>query len=384
MVDIRLRWQRKFSYMSPADFQAAQLQGKRNAAEGTGVAQGRERDGETDEERPRKRQRRQRYGPSDFQTPFASPAEVEAWFAKFSCLGKRNFYVVQNHWATRDHFDLRMQLDGTTTSWAIPNTLAKPAERTSRLAVETVPHSIAYTLLEGSVASGKSTTGVWDLGTYTIHQTKYSEGKKQKLRDEGLDDAETTDDDDDSVQSEDERQEDLFRDALYRSSFLPTPATVNRAGLPQTKDSGHKRGFVVELNGQRYRRLRLTFSRLSNEVKYSRPKHNPGKLVKNHEYLVKLSSGGGPLALTENPLLDADRSLLTSRTMAKIREDSTAWLRLREKGESVETGGTSEGAQRGKPTRVGVIGLEDFERLEDGEFGYDEWAALQVEGWKND
>ncbi|GAA6036507.1 hypothetical protein JCM8097_003539 [Rhodosporidiobolus ruineniae] len=310
MHDVRLDWIRKFSYMSPADFQAAQVEAKQEREERERAqAETSKRVHEGEEDRPSKR--RKRFQASDFGTPFASPKEVEEWFARFPAVSKRNFYVVQDHHATRDHHDLRLQLDGKTVSWAIPNTLSNLNPKTMRLAVETIPHSISYTFLEGSVASGRSTTGCVDLGTYRILKTKTKEAELQKKKQAGLDDADTTDEEE-SRQPEDEQQEDLFRDALAYGSYLPTPTVEGRPGKPAPKDNGHAHGFVVELNGERYKGLRLTFARTSKDW-----------------WRVTFSSPSGvPFADTEvSPeVLHPAKSLLTGRTMDEIHADSVAWL----------------------------------------------------------
>ncbi|GAA5826011.1 hypothetical protein JCM11251_000090 [Rhodosporidiobolus azoricus] len=302
MPDVRLSWTAKFRHVSPADFQAAQVRHKQDKREG----------GELDERSAKRQRSRRKYAPEDFQTPFATPNEVKEWFEKYPALQKRNFYIVQNHYATTDHFDLRFQLDGETMSWAMPKTLHNPGAFQSRQVIETVPHAISYSLVEGAVASGRSTTGVWDIGTYTICDTKTTIKNRQQAYKKGLDDGDTTQEDDDgSVQSEDERQEDLFRDAYYRSAFLPVPAVEGRAGLPAKRDTGHVRGFVIELNGERYKGLRLNFNRMSNEYR-------------THLHCSDIRS----LAATEvHPhILHPNRSLLTNRTMQEIREDSLRWL----------------------------------------------------------
>lgn len=164
--------------MSPAAFQAAQVAAKRKGKEEL-------------EARPAKRQRIKRYRAKDFQTPFATPREVEEWFAEYPAvrprlalrtlfqlilsvrqLSQRNFYIVQNHWATRDHYDLRVQLDGRTTSWAIPATLADPTKQLRRQAIETNPHPISYSLFEGRDPKGPNITGVWDIGTYKVRSSR--------------------------------------------------------------------------------------------------------------------------------------------------------------------------------------------------------------------
>lgn len=70
MVDSRLLAQRKFGYMSPADFQAAQVAAKRKAEEAAAA-------------RPAKRQKIRRYMAEDFHTAFATPREIAEWFTRF-------------------------------------------------------------------------------------------------------------------------------------------------------------------------------------------------------------------------------------------------------------------------------------------------------------
>lgn len=70
---------------------------------------------------------------------------------KFPALKKRNFFCMQRHQARALHYDLRLQLDGGTFSWAIPKGLigmSKDGE-SSRMAVETTVHPISYTTHEG-------------------------------------------------------------------------------------------------------------------------------------------------------------------------------------------------------------------------------------------
>ena len=57
-------------------------------------------------------------------------------------------YVLQEHWATAHHFDLRLELNGTLRSWAVPKGL--PTESgVRRLAIQTPSHSIEYGSYEG-------------------------------------------------------------------------------------------------------------------------------------------------------------------------------------------------------------------------------------------
>lgn len=67
--------------------------------------------------------------------------------------------------ATRKHYDLRLQLDGTMFSWAIPRGFDPPYDGV-RLAIETFPHGMSYALYEGLATHGRSHAGVWDVGSY--------------------------------------------------------------------------------------------------------------------------------------------------------------------------------------------------------------------------
>lgn len=112
---------------------------------------------------------------------------------RFPALRKRNFWCIQRHQARALHYDLRMQLDGATVSWAIPRGLlgmSKSGEA-HRLAVQTTLHPISYTTFEGSdgriLPSGRRCgTMLWDVGTYTIDtpylDTSDSEEERSRKR----------------------------------------------------------------------------------------------------------------------------------------------------------------------------------------------------------
>ncbi len=91
------------------------------------------------------------------------PAKVEG-HEQFAVRGvSAGAFVVQEHWATAHHFDLRLEVDGVMRSWAVPKEPSMdPAAK--RLAIEVEDHSIEYASFEGEVDGGKVT--IWDRGTY--------------------------------------------------------------------------------------------------------------------------------------------------------------------------------------------------------------------------
>lgn len=160
-----------------------------------------------------------KFVPEDFEVPYQSMEIVGKWYKKHPALSKRNSYVVQNHFARAKHFDLRMQLDNSTYSWAIPRGLSDfdlKSENHSgvRQAFETPPHPISHTLFEGGEPG---VTAVWDIGTYTILETKSSISIREKRRKLSIEEdiyTESTTEEDDS-DDEDVRQEKLFSTSKF-------------------------------------------------------------------------------------------------------------------------------------------------------------------------
>ncbi|BEP96667.1 DNA ligase D [Acidovorax sp. A79] len=93
-------------------------------------------------------------------------------------------YVIQKHWASRLHYDLRLELDGTMKSWAVPKGPSyDPADK--RMAVQVEDHPIAYNSFEGQIPAKQYGAGrviIWDRGYWVPVGDPHEGYRKGKLK----------------------------------------------------------------------------------------------------------------------------------------------------------------------------------------------------------
>jgi DNA ligase D-like protein (predicted 3'-phosphoesterase) len=87
---------------------------------------------------------------------------------------ERPVYVIQEHHASKLHWDLRFEMDNALKSWVLPK---EPPQKIGekRLAISVDDHPIGYALFEGRILEGNYGAGqvkIWDKGTFEIVENK--------------------------------------------------------------------------------------------------------------------------------------------------------------------------------------------------------------------
>ena len=110
---------------------------------------------------------------------FTKTSEPPPSVARSSRQGGSRLFVIQKHAARRLHYDLRLEMEGTLKSWAVPK--GPPYDlREKRLAMAVEDHPMDYAKFEGVIPKGEyggGTVMVWDIGNYEVIDGNYWQGK---------------------------------------------------------------------------------------------------------------------------------------------------------------------------------------------------------------
>jgi bifunctional non-homologous end joining protein LigD len=119
-------------------------------------------DGETDDGGAHVRLERYR----SMRDPAATPEPFSG------ASGTGDTFVIQEHHASRLHFDFRLEHEGVLVSWALPKGVPESGGK-NHLAVQTEDHPLDYATFAGTIPKGQYGAGevtIWDHGTYELEK----------------------------------------------------------------------------------------------------------------------------------------------------------------------------------------------------------------------
>lgn len=110
--------------------------------------------------------------------PFTAEEHHAAKASGLPAQAGKEIFVIQEHHASRLHYDFRLEHEGVLVSWALPKGVPESGDK-NHLAVQTEDHPMDYADFEGDIPKGEYGAGsvsIWDKGVYELE--KWVNGKE--------------------------------------------------------------------------------------------------------------------------------------------------------------------------------------------------------------